>query len=67
MLNTVRAVVRHGQIELLEKVEVAEGTELLITLLPLDEAAFWMQASQSSLDSVWNNAEDDIYAELLET
>ncbi len=66
MLNTVRAVVRHGQIELLEKVEVAEGTELLITLLPLDETAFWMQASQSSLDQVWNNAEDDVYAKLLE-
>jgi|LULY01.1.fsa_nt_gb hypothetical protein len=26
---------------------------------------FWMKASQSSLDKVWDNAEDDVYAELL--
>jgi hypothetical protein len=25
------------------------------------ETAFWLQASQSSLDAVWNNDEDDVY------
>ena len=25
---------------------------------------FWLQASESSLDAVWGNPEDDVYAEL---
>lgn len=30
-----------------------------------DEIEFWRQASQTSLDAVWDNTQDDIYAELL--
>jgi hypothetical protein len=65
MLNTIRAVVREGRIELLEKVEIPEGTEVLVTPL-VDEPAFWLNASESSLNSVWDNSEDDVYAGLLE-
>ncbi|MDT4968957.1 MAG: hypothetical protein QOJ64_3694 [Acidobacteriota bacterium] len=65
MLNTIRAIVREGKIELLEEVEIPEGTEVLITPL-IDEANYWLRASESSLGSVWNNSEDDVYAELLE-
>lgn len=65
MPNTIRAIVREGKIELLEKVEIPEGTEVLVTPL-LDEANFWLKASESSANSIWDNAEDDVYAELLE-
>lgn len=65
MLTTVRAVVRDGRVELLENIEVAEGTELLVTVLSNDEAEFWLESSHSVLASVWTNDEDDIYAELL--
>jgi hypothetical protein len=65
MLNTIRAVVREGKIELLEKIELPEGTEVLVTPL-LDEPDFWLKASESSLDLIWDNSEDDVYAELLE-
>lgn len=65
MSNGIRAVVREGKIELLEKVEIPEGTEVLVTPL-LDEPRFWLDASESSLDQVWDNSEDDVYAELLE-
>ena len=64
MSNAIRAVVRGGRIELLEKVEIPEGTEVLVT--PLDEAEFWLKVSDSSADSVWDNSEDDVYADLLE-
>lgn len=64
MLSTVRAVVREGKIELLEKVEVPDGTELLVTILPGDDEAFWLGCSQSPLDHVWNNSEDDVYGDL---
>ncbi|MDX2034036.1 MAG: hypothetical protein SF339_25405 [Blastocatellia bacterium] len=65
MLSTVKAVVREGRIELLEQVSLPEGTELLITILS-DEDRFWMEASQLSLESVWNHPQDDIYEQLLE-
>ncbi len=55
------------KIELLEKVEIPEGTRVLVTLLiDEDEPKFWQSASQLSLDKVWNNSEDDIYEQLLE-
>ena len=65
MLKTIWATVRQGKIELLETVELPEGTKVIVTLLPDDEATFWMQTSQTSLDAVWDNTEDDVYAQLL--
>lgn len=64
-MQNIRAIVRDGRIELLEEVEIPEGTEVLVTPLP-DESGFWLRAGESSLDAVWDNAEDDVYAELLE-
>lgn len=65
MLNTVRAVVRQGKIELLEKVSVPDGTELLVTILPRDESNFWLACGETTLDRIWNNLEDDVYGEPL--
>ncbi len=31
-----------------------------------DESKFWLGVSQSPLDKIWNNPEDDVYSELLE-
>lgn len=67
MLQTLWATIRQGKIELLEPTEIPEGTRVLVTLLPDDEAGFWLQASQASLDAVWDNTEDDVYAQLLQT
>jgi hypothetical protein len=62
----VWAVVRNGKIELTENISLAEGAKVLVTLLPEeDEADFWERASQESLADVWDNPEDDVYAELL--
>ena len=66
MLKTLWATVREGKIELLESAELPEGVKVLVTLLPEDETEFWLQASQTSLDAVWDNSEDDVYAQLLE-
>jgi hypothetical protein len=66
MLNTVRAVVRKGKIEFLEHVDLPEGAKVLVTLLPDDDSRFWLNASQTALDTVWGNPEDDVYAQLLE-
>lgn len=66
MLDTLWAVVREGKIELLEDVEVPEGTRVLVTLLPDDNAEFWVKMSQASLDKIWDNPADDVYEKLLE-
>ena len=67
MLKTLWATVRDGKVELLDTTDLPEGSRLLVTLLPDadEEAEFWLQASQRSLDAVWDNDEDDVYAELL--
>jgi len=66
MINTIWAVIRDGKIVPLEAVTVPEGTRALVTLLPEEDTGFWLTASESSLHEVWGNAEDDVYAELLE-
>ena len=66
MLKTVWATIREGKIELLESSDLPEGAKVLVTLLPDEEAEFWLQASQTSLDTVWNNSDDDVYAQLLQ-
>ncbi|QLE57245.1 hypothetical protein [Nostoc sp. TCL26-01] len=60
MLKTLWATVRQGKIELLEFAELPEGTRVLVTLLPDDENEFWLQVSQTSLDAVWDSAEDNV-------
>ena len=66
MLQTVWAVVREGKIVLLEHLALPEGTKLLVTLLPDEgEQQFWLRVSDHSLVHVWENAEDDVYADLL--
>jgi hypothetical protein len=66
MLHTVWGVVKENRIELLEESDIPEGTKVLVTLLTDDlDSQFWVQASQISLDTIWKNDEDDIYAKLL--
>jgi hypothetical protein len=66
MITTVWGVVHEGKVQLPPEMKLEEGSRVLVTALPgNDERNFWLNASQSSLDAVWNNPEDDKYAELL--
>jgi hypothetical protein len=47
---------------LAEDLDSAPSAEVMLSDT---ETAFWLQASQSSLDAVWHNDEDDVYAQLL--
>jgi len=54
-------------IEPLEGVTFPEGAKVIVTLLTEeDEPQFWLSASETSLAEVWENDEDNIYAELLQ-
>ncbi|MDZ7265439.1 MAG: hypothetical protein ONB16_12695 [candidate division KSB1 bacterium] len=66
MPSTHWGIIQHGKIQLFEKINFPEGTKVLVTIIPDDEQQFWLNASETSLDKIWNNAEDDIYEQLLE-
>jgi len=66
MVVTLRAVIRDGKVELIERQDLPEGARVLVTLLPDDDVLFWHQASQATLDRIWDNPEDDRYAALLD-
>ncbi len=66
MLNTLPAIVHEGKIQLLEPIDLREGTRVLVTVLPDEDAQSWLQASQSALATVWDNDEDEVYAQPLE-
>ena len=65
MLNTVRAVVREGKSQLLEPVDLPEGTTVLVTPLIEEDTLFGACVSHVALDAIGDNAEDDVYAQLL--
>jgi hypothetical protein len=64
MMNTVKAIVKEGRIELEEQVDLPEGAELLVTILS-DDQELWLVASERSLAAVWQNDQDDVYEQLL--
>jgi hypothetical protein len=65
MLQTLWATVQGGQIQLSEQISLPEGARLLVTVLADEEVQFWSGASQKSLAAIWDNAEDDAYAQVL--
>ena len=64
MQEKIRAVINGGRIEPVEKFDLPDGTQVLVTVLSNGED-FWLQASEVSLNAIWDNPEDDVYAELL--
>ena len=66
MIITLRAVIRDGKVEFIEHQALPEGARVFVTLLPDDAVRFWHQASQATLDRIWDNPEDDRYAALLD-
>ena len=67
MLSSVWGVIRDGKIEALEPASMPEGARVLITVMEGndEDVLFWRRLSEESLKSIWDNKEDDVYAELL--
>ena len=64
MAKALRAIIHEGKIEPLEQVDLPEGSKVLVRLLADDEDDFWLQTSRPSLDTIWDNPEDDVYRSL---
>lgn len=58
MLNSTLGIVKDGGIETLERIPLPEGKRVLVTILP-DDDTFWQEASQATLERIWNSDEDD--------
>lgn len=65
MLTSFWGVIRDGKIEPQEAQSLPEGARVLVTVLKDEDASFWNKLSEESLKAVWDNSEDDVYAELL--
>jgi hypothetical protein len=65
MSKSVRAVVHNGRIELLEPLLFPEGTTLIVAQAELPELSSLELMSAEVLKEIWDNPEDDVYAELL--
>ena len=68
MQNVARAIVHDGKIEMVDEIDLPEGTRLLVTVVSEEdeEKAFWMAASLPAMQALWDNEEDDVYERLLE-
>lgn len=67
VLQTVWAEIRNGKIEPLDNIPLPEGAKAIVTFVPGDDdGRFWLFASEQALAEVWENSDDDIYAELLQ-
>jgi len=66
MMQTLWAKIHDGKVELSEPAHLPEGASVLVTVLPAHEDHFWLGAGEKSLAAIWDNAEDDAYAQLLE-
>ena len=65
MQERIRAIINDGKIQPLDDVSLPEGTELIVTVISNGDN-FWLNASEPSLQAIWDNPEDDVYDELLE-
>ena len=65
MSPEILGVVHNGAIEVPEGVNLPEGCQVIVTPLSAAQDEFWVAASGQSLANVWDNAEDDAYAQLL--
>ena len=66
MQERIRAIINDGKIQPVDDVSLPEGTELIVTVVSNGDN-FWLNASEASLEAIWDNPEDDVYGELLET
>lgn len=72
MSTTVEAIYEDGKLVLQRPLPLADKAHVRVTVefdkevMSDAERAAWLNVSQQSLMKVWNNADDDVFNELLE-
>jgi predicted DNA-binding antitoxin AbrB/MazE fold protein len=68
MTTTVEAIYEDGVLRLPAPLPLPEKTHVTVTIESKEdtERAAWLELSESSLTTTWNNAGDDVFNELLQ-
>jgi len=71
-MQTVEAIIdKNGAVRLLGRVRLPKDRRALVTILDEEpvgsgmDDAVWLSGSSETLEEIWDNEEDDVYAELL--
>lgn len=65
MLHSFYATYSEGHIALPTNEDIPEGARLLITVLSDNRHKEFVMMSESALNKVWDNEEDNVYEQLL--
>lgn len=66
MLKTIKTKYRRGILKVPENFNIPDNSTVFISYAESDETdSGILQSSESYLDKIWNNNEDDIYEQLL--
>ncbi len=66
MLKTIKTKYRRGILKVPENFNIPDNSTVFISYTESDETdSGILQSSESYLDKIWNNNEDDIYEQLL--
>ena len=66
MTTTVEAIYENGSLVLPQRLPLPEHSHVRVTIETADaERAAWLKLSEQSLTKVWDNADDDVFNELL--
>lgn len=66
MTTTVEAIYENGKLVLPRPLSLPEKTRVRVTIESGDtEREAWLKLSEESLTKIWDNADDDVFNELL--
>ncbi len=66
MTTTVEATYENGKIVLPGPLSLPEKSRVRVTIESDLERGAWLKLSEESLTRIWDNADDDVFNELLE-
>ncbi|HTR40562.1 MAG TPA: antitoxin family protein [Pseudomonadales bacterium] len=65
MTTTVEAIYENGKIILSQPLSLPEKSHVRVTIEADVERESWLKLSEENLSKTWNNADDDVFNELL--
>jgi len=65
MIKTIKTRYKKGRVLMDKDINIPDDSVIYISYVNNEENNFYLSASQTALDKIWDNEEDDIYENLL--